>query len=491
MLSILMSKVMTVPLLLLFFGVSIFVHELGHFLVARWLGLVVDTFSIGFGPALWKKKHKGVVYQIACIPIGGYVALPQLDPEGMQTVQGEQKDGAPRRDLPRVAAWKRILVSVAGATGNMLLAFGLAWLVYLVGMPAGPSERSAIVGYSDPGSPAYAAGLRIGDEVMSVNGLAVRNWREFVQEAAFHAEVKLEIRDLQGGVRTLNLPTGKGVLGEQSLVGVDGRSLCAVLSVEPGSSADRAGIRPGDVIIEFAGQEVFSRAHLIALVGANKNATVPAKVRREDNGRSAVVACSVTPAFDEKQNLVRIGVVFNTAAVDMDTVVHPRPMAQVREHSTAIFRFLKALVTPKQAKAATQAVGGPVAIVASYWIIVRTSLMLAIWFTGFLNVNLAILNLLPIPVLDGGHVVFCLWEVVTRKPVSSKVVNVLVNGFAALLIGMFVLLSVRDMDRFTPLGRAVRGWFGHSAPAASAAATNAVERATGVVERAQNEGMTP
>lgn len=491
MLSILMGNVMAVPLLLLFFGVSIFVHEFGHFIVARWLGLVVDTFSIGFGPAIWKKKYRGVVYKIGWIPLGGYVALPQLDPAGMQTVQGAQGSGEAPRQLPRVAPWRKILVSVAGAAGNIVLAIGLAWIVYLAGMPAGPSERSAIVGYSEPESPAYAAGLRIGDEVLSVNGLAVRNWREFVQEAAFHAEVKLEIRDRKGAVRTLTLPTGKGLLGEQSLVGVDGRSLCSVLSVEPGLSAALAGIRSGDVITEFAGQEVFSRAHLIALVGEHRNSPVPVKVRREENGRKVDVDTVVTPAYDETHKQVRIGIVFNTAAVDMDTVVHPRPMEQIRQHSTAIFRFLKALVTPQQAKAATQAVGGPVAIMASYWIIVRTSIMLAIWFTGFLNVNLAILNLLPLPVLDGGHVIFSLWEIATRKPVNAKVVNALVNGFAALLIGLFVILSLRDMDRFTPLGRAVRGLFAGREAATNAVATNAVQAATGTVGRATLEGAPP
>lgn len=138
-----------------------------------------------------------------------------------------------------------------------------------------------------------------------------------------------------------------------------------------------------------------------------------------------------------------------------------------------IFRFLEALTTPKQAKAASGAVGGPVAILVSYWYIVKTSPMLAIWFTGLLNINLAIINLLPIPVLDGGHICFSLYEMIRRKPLHPKFVSALVNAFAFLLIGLIIMISVRDVDRFTPIGNVVRKVFGHEKPAAAAAVTNA------------------
>jgi regulator of sigma E protease len=457
MLASLLQNAMAVPLLILFFSVSIFVHEFGHFLAARLLGMVVDAFSIGFGPAIWKKKHNGVVYKIGCIPLGGYVALPQLDPAGMQTIQGA--DGTTtERKLPRIAPWRKILVSLAGAAGNVLLALGLAWLVYWIGMPAGPAERSAAVGYVDPECKAFAAGLRIGDEIQSVNGTAVRNWPEFLQVSTLHADVTLQVKTLSGEARTISVPTQKTILG-QMVGGLDGRNLCSVLSVDAEMSAAKAGIRSGDRIVEFNGREVFSRSHLIEMVNERKDHPARVAVLRDVDGQMTRVEMDVTPSYDKTHKQVRIGIQFNLAAVEMDTLVRPLPSEQLRQHSMAIFRFLRALVTPQQAKAAAQGVGGPVAIVASYWIIVRTSIMLAVWFTGFLNVNLAIINLLPMPVLDGGHVLFSLWEMIARKPMSARVVNVLVNTFAVFIIGVFLLLSVRDVDRFTSLGRLLRGAF--------------------------------
>jgi RIP metalloprotease RseP len=145
----------------------------------------------------------------------------------------------------------------------------------------------------------------------------------------------------------------------------------------------------------------------------------------------------------------------------------------LRHHSSAIFRFLGSLVTPKKARKAAGMVGGPVAIVTYYIGMIKASVMLAVWFTGFLNMNLAIINLLPLPVLDGGHIVFSLWEAAARRPMHARVVNALVNAFAVLIIGVFVLLSLRDLDRHTPMGRLVRGIIEHVRGAKSAAGEGA------------------
>ena len=117
-----MLTLYTIVVILLLFGATIFVHELGHFLVARRCGMRVEVFSIGFGPAIWKTKRNGIVYKIGIIPFGGYVALPQMDPSGVKP----RDDGEEKRDLPRIAPWKKILVALAGVTGNMIFAVFLA-----------------------------------------------------------------------------------------------------------------------------------------------------------------------------------------------------------------------------------------------------------------------------------------------------------------------------------------------------------------------------
>jgi regulator of sigma E protease len=355
--------------------------------------------------------------------------------------------------------------------GNMLFAVVTAWVVYWVGVPAGPSERSTAVGYVATNSAAYARGLRIGDEILSVNDVAVRKWSDFRVETALSREATLRVRSPDGAHRRLTVPTEKGLFGELTVAGVEARDLCSVLSVERGMTAETAGLRPGDVISEFAGQEVFSKAHLIGLVGAHEGRTVPIRFKRQAGERAEVHTATVTPALDPITGQVRIGIQFSVMAVEHDLTVHPFPSEQLRGHVATTLRFLRALVTPREASAATKAVGGPVAIGASLWLISKASIMLAISFTGMLNVNLAILNLLPIPVLDGGHILFSLWELITRRPVNAKLANGLVNAFAAVLIALMVLLSLRDIARYTPAGRLVAGVLNGSTnrPAAPAA----------------------
>lgn len=434
-----MMTLYTLVVVLLLFGATIFIHELGHFLVARRLGLVVDAFAIGFGPAIWKRTVGGVTYKICWLPFGGYVALPQMDPSG-----GNPNDDAPKdaRVLPTVAPWKRILVSIAGPVGNIIMAYLLAVVVYVHGKPSSPHEVNTIIGSVETGSVSYAQGLRVGDEILSLNGRAVKNWDDIVFTAALASQVVVEVKSADT-VRTVTLDTEKGDLGIHAIPGVGWMNYAAVASVIRGSSAEKAGIKSADLIVEFNGQKLYSREHLIALVTEARDRDVPAVVQRG----TELVPMTVRPAWDEKAQRALIGIQFNTMYVDNRAVVHPSPAKQVREYTLPIFRFLKALVTPKQAKKASEAVGGPLMIFYMFWLTVQNSLILAISFTIFVNVNLAVFNLLPLPVLDGGHITFSLWELVTKRPVGPKVVNLLWNGFAILLIGLVLTLTYRDFTR--------------------------------------------
>ncbi len=454
-----MLALYTIVVILLLFGITIFVHELGHFLVARWCGMVVEVFSIGFGPALWKRKFGGVTYKIGLIPFGGYVALPQMNPSDGKDAEKE----AERARLPRVAPWKKILVALAGVTGNMILAVLLAYIVFWVGKPSAPHERNGLVGFVDTNCAAYAQGLRVGDEIASVDGEPVRNWDELTLACALREQVTLEAK-AAAGAKSLSVPTEKNWLGVRAVPGISWVNACGVASVIPGSSAEEAGIRSGDTLLEFNGQKLFSREHLIALVDEARDQEVPAKIQRGD----AVLELMLKPRYDASAGRALIGIMFNTMDLDYDQVVHPRPGAQIKSHAMAIFRLLRALVTPREAKAASQAVGGPVAIFVMFWWTVQKSLILAVWFTGLLNVNLAIINLIPMPVVDGGHIMFSLWELITRRPISARIVNAVMNFFAVLLIGLFLLLTYRDVVRWiVPL------FTGGARPAAEETVTNA------------------
>jgi len=421
--------------ILILFGVTVFVHELGHYLLARMLGLQIDVFSIGFGPAILKRKHNGIVYKIGAIPFGGYVALPQMDPGG------EEKSDREGRRMPRIAAWKKIPVAFSGAAGNMLLAFLLAYIIYHGGQAYAPAKTN-IVGYVVTNSPAYEAGLRIGDEIVGLRGadtaapaVAITNWEQFLLESAMHDRVELQVVNMAGVTNTVACDTEK-FWGARIVPGVASFTYCLVLNVRPNSSAKEAGILPRDRIVEINGQKLYSREHLIMLVNQYRDTLVPVLVERE--GRT--IELQVQPKYDEEIGRALIGIEFNTLDAR-------RPGEQIKSHATMIIRFLQKLATPKDSRAASDSMGGPIAIFVMFWYSVQGSILVALSFTCFINVNLAIFNLLPLPILDGGHILFALIELITRRPLHRKVADILANIFLILLLTLFVLLSLRDFKR--------------------------------------------
>lgn len=440
-----------VVLMVVLFGVSVFVHELGHFLVARALGMEATVFSIGMGKALWSRQVGRTRWQIGWLPLGGYVALPQMDPNSFLEGDAEEGEGGAR--LADVAPWKKILVAVAGAAGNIVFAFLLGVVVWVAGKPSSPEELNGVVGFVEPGSAAEAAGLQVGDQIMGVGGKKVGNWVEIITEVAL-SDGEPAVLDVmrfivnggesEGEKLVVTVPLEKSSLGNWMLPGVAGMDMCNVAAVGAGSGAEAAGLRPGDQIVEYDGQQVFSRAHLSSMVEAKGTNEAEIVVLR---GGERVTA-TVRAAYDEELKRHLIGVVFNTVAdLDYAVLVHPTPWRQIADHAGSIWQFLRALVTPRTAKSAAGAVGGPVSIFVMLYLMIKSSFVLALWFTGFLNVNLAIINLLPLPVLDGGHVLLNLWAWVTRRPVPAAVVNVLVNAFAILLIALFLFLTYRDSKR--------------------------------------------
>jgi regulator of sigma E protease len=498
------------------FGLCIFIHELGHFLAAKALGMVIDVFSIGFGPAIWKKKIGGVLFKIGIFPLGGYVALPQMDPTGnaaapikdnlhadggpaassLRSRKADFGEAGPRagslpkpgqetvaaerdghlsasaatetlpdqeRVLPKVAPWKKIIVAVAGAGGNILLAYIIAWIIFIAGKPSTPAERCAIIGFVDTNSAAYARGLRPGDEILAINGRAVNNWQDVIQENARFEEVELLLKT-PAATNSIAVQTEKNSLGFRMITGLREIMLCKVMAVEPDSSAEAAGIQSGDLIRTFDGAKVLSIDHLIALTSERAGQTVPVGVERD--GKELIV--NVTPRLDPALGRARIGIRFDPMAVDTDLVVHIAPGAQIKSHALVILRVLRSLMTPKEAKATSQALGGPLMIIYMLQDMVRKGIIIALWFTCLLNVNLAILNLFPLPVLDGGHVVFALLEIVTRRPVPPKVALVLDQIFFVLLIGLIILISGRDVKRLYQIRLLTRP------PAEKQAVTNAV-----------------
>lgn len=541
MLGTIVSNMKDVIVLVIMFSFTIFVHELGHFLVALKCGMVVDTFSIGFGPPMWKRKIKGIIYKIGWIPFGGYVALPQLDPSGMAAVQGGEdadKDGSTtERVLPGVAPWKKILVSVAGAVGNIILAIVLAWFIFL-NPHAETGAVSSDVGFVATNSAAYASGLRAGDRVLAVNGKAVNTWYKLMEECILQAdrkngnEVTLTVERETNTLETV-VPVDVELQTDSAIEGIGKAVGCLFGQVAPDSAVGAAGIKAGDRLVAAFGRRVVSLSHFLAMSKGQDGQTVEISVERGDPGtatrfdatlvlpvegldidlpatvggvdkggvadlagirRNDVVrdfngipivcwdqfvrliregggvessislqrgagqyTTTVTPRLDEEHGIYRIGIRLGIKS-QPPWMRFRRPWRQLSADASGIKRILGGLFNKREARNVTRALGGPVAIFGMLWVYIKTNLLAAVGFLRFLNVNLAILNLLPIPVLDGGHIVFSTWELVSRRKAHPKLVNGLINVFAILLIIVFVLLTVKDIGRlFPPLRRLLPG----------------------------------
>ncbi len=430
------------------FNLLIVVHELGHFLAARWRGLVIEKFGVWFGKPLWKKTINGVEYSLGSLPFGGFVALPQLAP--MDIIEGETETD--RAKLPRISVLDKIIVAVAGPLFSMLLAVVFATLVWAIGHPVGEADTTTVIGYVEPGSPGEKAGLKAGDKILEVDGKPVTRFSGMSDSVTWNV-IRSEgdqipfVVDRNGqqvavSVTPFIAPTSGWRRKSVRQVLIYPASKPIIDEVEADSPAAKAGLKPGDVIQGFNGQPMYNAIALADYIRQHPKEELKLEVQRGD--RRFETPLTPMPLMTKGKLVPRIGIAWDTTG--KLTIAHPNPIEQVYDSVTSTLNTIEAVASPKS-DVKLQHLSGPVGIVRIYYLLFESDRgwQLALWFSVILNVNLAILNMLPIPVLDGGHIVLALVEAVRRKPVNIRVLEIVQTGCALLIIGYIAYVSFFDV----------------------------------------------
>ena len=434
-------------------GVLIFVHELGHFLMARRIGVRVLKFSLGFGPRLFGFTRGDTEYCISAIPLGGYVKMAGENPDDPRT-------GQPDEFLSK-SKWQRFQVLLMGPLMNLLLAVFVMAGVLMRGAEV-PSFQSKppIVGQVVPGSPAETAGIRTGDRVLAVNGHDVGTWEKFLINVGTRANRDTPLRILRDGKElTVSVTPSPQTKYEVGDIGVLPDVHPHVQAVLPGAPASVSGLKSGDVIIRANGAPVTLPRDLIDAVSKKPNQPVVLVLMRD----GAQQEITVTPEANKGRcPSLAAGAGCIGISIGEDTIkIKPGPidalgMSLQRNYESAklIFQTVGQLITRE---ASTRQLMGPLAIAQLSGESAQAGWIPLLSLMASISLNLGLLNLLPIPVLDGGHIFIMALEGAARRDFSTRVKEKMFLAGFALLLMLMVTVIYNDLTRI-PLFERLMPW---------------------------------
>jgi regulator of sigma E protease len=422
---------MTLIYFLIVIGVLVFVHELGHFLMAKRAGVRVEKFSLGMGPKLFGFKKGDTEYVLSALPLGGYVKMAGENPD-------EEPTGAPD-EFQAKSVWQRAVIAATGPLTNIVLAFLIMPLVFLVGTyTIGP----AAVGFVEKGSPAEKAGFSVGDIIERINGREITDWEKGAMLIAVNPDTDIQVTvNRKGEKRTLTL---RPELDKERNIGTSG--LYPDFPVEigklrPGFPAEKAGIKLHDKIISVDGVTVYYWNQFSTMVKESKGKKLALTIDRngtrmdinvvpvESDGRHVIGVEPIIPLVFKRYGIadsIKLGFDKTLEAIDLT------------------FITLRKLVT---FSLSIKTLGGPVMIAQMSGQAAAAGLSSFLSLLAMISISLGILNLLPIPVLDGGLILFLVIEAIRKKPLSRKVMEVSQSIGAAVLITLIAVVSYNDIMR--------------------------------------------
>jgi len=422
---------MTLFYFLIVIGVLVFVHEFGHFLMAKRAGVRVEKFSLGMGPKLVGFKKGDTEYIVSALPLGGYVKMAGENPD-------EAPTGAPD-EFQSKPVWQRAIIAATGPLTNIVLAFLIMPLVFMVGTY---SEGPAKVGYVEVGSPAARAGFKAGDVIEKINGRSISDWTKALSLIAVNPDTDLQVTvDREGAKETMVLRPETASELKIGMSGLVPDIPAEIGKLKPGFPAENAGLMPNDKILAVDGNTVYHWNQFSNLVRESKGKTLVLDVERsgkrlevpvvpkEEGGRYVIGVEPVVHLIFKKYGLIeslRLGFDKTIESIDLTLIT------------------LKKLVT---FNLSIKTLGGPVMIAQMSGQAAAAGLSVFLSLLAMISISLGILNLLPIPILDGGLILFLVIEAIRRKPVSRKVMEVSQSIGAAVLITLIAVVSYNDVMR--------------------------------------------
>lgn len=430
------SLLYQIPVGLVGLSFMVFIHELGHFAVAKWAGVKVHTFSIGFGKKLLRWKRGDTEYCLSAIPFGGYVAMSGESPDDGGY---GNSDEFRQKSIPVRAA-----IAIGGPAANILFAIFTLFVLYQIGVEE--PKYAMVVGEIEKGSAGEKAGFKPGDEILTLKGDKVKSWETFWQDVALQGGKSLPVQILRDGQpKELTLVPEMDERFGIAQAGLIGEMKVVITKVMEGRPAAMAGLLPGDTILRVDSTRIPSASALIEMVNGSKGRPIEVGVKRADGEKSF----TLSPIQDDDGKRYIMGVYpGHVVPVQLKTYgpgeALAKSVAKNYEYATMVFKTFGSIIT---GQIHLKALSGPVGIMQMIAGSLRQGAQKFLEFVALLNTNLGVLNLLPLAITDGGLLLFLLIEAIRRKPLSLRVQGIVNRAGIAFFLSLFLFVTFQDILR--------------------------------------------
>jgi regulator of sigma E protease len=430
----------TILAFIIVFGILVFVHEFGHFFMAKLVGIRVDVFSFGYGKRLFGFKKGDTDYRVSLIPMGGYVKFPG------EEVYEKEREVEPG-DFMAAKRWQRLLTIVMGPVMNILLAIGLVAAINMVGAPVPVYQsQTPVIGWIEPDSPAAKTDLQIDDEILSIDGQRTETWSDVELAVGTKPKrtIKLEVKRGEE-IFDVDLLTEGKTIHEMGYAGFFAKILTEIKMLVPDAPAEKAGLKPDDVILEIDGRPAYY-FQFLEMIQNNPNVELNFRIRRGEE----ILEIPVTPRLKGDTGEIGIAQVIESKEESLGFFTAFKQSVKDNVRLTfLVINFIKDLVT---GEATARQLGGPIEIANLSYTALRMGLLAMMSWIALISLQLGIINLFPIPVLDGGQILVISLEGIFRRDFSPKVKQIVMQIGFAIFIVLIVFVILNDVAKRLPNG---------------------------------------